>query len=125
MKEYVAIWHIGEVTRGEIIRLSDEDAEKLLAKGAIVPARVPGGKAPVEPEPEDDEPDVEPDVKPDVEPETGDEIEDGDGNEAEDESEADEDAEAPEIDALEAIGEAEPEPEKPARKPRKSSKKEG
>lgn len=121
MKEYVAVWHIGEVTRGEIIRLSDEDAEKLLAKGAIVPARVPGGKAPVESEPEDDEPDVEPDV----EQETGDEIEDGDGNEAEDESEADEDAEAPEIDALDAIGEAEPEPEKPAKKPRKTTKKEG
>ena len=39
--------------------------------------------------------------------------------------EPEQEPEAPEIDALEAIGEAEPEPEKPARKSRKNSKKEG
>ena len=125
MKEYVALWHIGNVTRGEIIMLSDEEAEKLLKKGAIRPiGNKAGAEKAAEPKPAE-----EPETEELEAPEEGAEIEDGDGTEAEDESEADEEPEAPEIDALDAIGDAEPEPEpepvKPARKSRKTSKKEG
>ena len=123
MKEYVCLWHIGKHTRGEIVKLDDETAKRLLKRGAIAPI----GKAAKEPE---QEPVKEPEQEPEQEPEADEEpeapeIEDGAGDEAEEETEADEEPEAPEIDALEAIGEAEPEPEKPARKPRKSNKKEG
>ena len=129
MKEYVALWQVGDVTRGEIIMLSDEDAAWLLKIGAIKPfGGTDKAREPKKPEPEI--PMIEEEV-PEIEEESA-EIEDGVGAEAEDESEADEDAEVPEIDALDAIGEAQPEPEvkpaKPAKsasKSRKSAKKEG
>lgn len=119
MNEYVALWHIGNVSRGEIIRLTDEQARKLLEKGAIRPiGRRASG-------PEAKEPEKEPEIPEETETET--ETETEDETEAEDEDEGE--AEVPEIDALGAIGdaepEAEPEVEKPAKKTRKSGKKEG
>lgn len=123
MNEYVALWHIGNVSRGEIIRLTDEQARKLLEKGAIRPIgrHAPGPEA-KEPEIQE-ETEAETETETEAETETETETETEDETEAEDEDE--DEAEVPEIDAMEAIGEAEPEPEKPGRKSRKSNKKEG
>ena len=53
MKEYVALWQVGDVTRGEIIMLSDEDAAWLLKIGAIKPFGGPDkAREPKKPEPE-------------------------------------------------------------------------
>ena len=123
MNEYVALWHIGNVSRGEIIRLTDEQARKLLEKGAIRPIgrRAPG--------PEAKEPEKEPEIQEETEAETETETETETEDETEAEDEDEDEAEVPEIDALGAIGdaepEAEPEAEKPAKKTRKSGKKEG
>ena len=110
MKEYVALWHIGDVSRGEIVRMDDKTAERFLKLGAIRPiegdAR-PAKKPKAEPKKQPEkEPDKEPEEPEETEPEAAEEP----ATEEEDEPEE------PEIDALDAIGEIEPEPVKPARK---------
>ena len=40
MKEYIALWHIGDMTRGEIITLSDKEAKRFLALGAVKPVEM-------------------------------------------------------------------------------------
>ena len=105
MKEYVALWHIGDVSRGEIVRMDDKTAEKFLKMGAIRPLT------------EAAEPEKKPKAKPAKETESKPEESEPETEEEEkSESEEEEELEEPEINALDAIGEAEPEPVKPARK---------
>lgn len=69
MKEYVALWQIGDVTRGEIIQLDEKTAERFLKLGAVKetaqkaePAARPKAPAKEEPEiPEDAETEEEAD----------------------------------------------------------------
>ena len=111
MKEYVAIHYIptpkGLKCPGEIVSdLPEEAIPRLLEKGAIeeiAPVSAAEEEKPVKAE-------KAPKAKKNVEPEMP-------------EIEAEE--EAPEIDALDGICDAEPEPVKPAKKTRKSTKKEG
>jgi hypothetical protein len=119
MKEYVCLWHIGNHTRGEIVKLDDDAAERLMKRGAIRPVKCEPEKAAAEEPAEKPEKEPVRKAKPESakkEPEP----------EPEPETKAEEDEEEPEapvIDALEMVGEAEPEAPKPERKTRKTGRK--